>query len=57
MAHNRLDQLKEAIRKRVHDDYQSSLADGRRQRAATFKPGKGKGSYRRRPKHAKGGDQ
>jgi hypothetical protein len=31
----------------------AELADGRRQRAQTFRPKKGKGSYVRKPKHTK----
>lgn len=41
-----------AIARRVlHEQYARDMAEGRRQRATTFRPKKGRGSYTRRRKH------
>lgn len=41
-------------RRAQHEAYVAALRDGRKQRAHTFTPKKGKGSYRRTPKHRNG---
>ena len=40
-----------AARKAEREARLAAMRDGRRQRAAVFKPRKGKGAYRRRAKH------
>ena len=44
-------QILDSARKKAREDYLSALRDGRKQRANTFKPSKGKGSYSRKSKH------
>lgn len=46
-----VDQAAEA-RRSTHEDYVFAMSEGRRQRAITFRPKKGKGSYTRKRKHA-----
>lgn len=43
-------QIVDAARQKMREDYLESLRDGRKQRAQTFKPKKGKGSYDRKNK-------
>lgn len=41
-----------AIARRIlHEQYVQDMREGRRQRAATFRAKRGRGSYRRKPKH------
>lgn len=39
------------VRRATSSAYRTDMADGRRQRATTFRSAKGKGSYSRKPKH------
>lgn len=39
------------IQPKWRDQQVAALRDGRKNRAATFQPKKGKGSYTRKPKH------
>ena len=45
--------ITEVARRQERQRRLEALADGRRQRAQTFRPKKGKGSYRRRGRHRK----
>jgi hypothetical protein len=52
--HNRISdtEFQRRVERRLeHEAYVHDLAEGRRQRAVTFTPSKGKGSYTRRTKH------
>lgn len=44
------------VRKQVADEKRAAMASGVVRRAQTFRTTKGKGSYRRRPKHDIKGD-
>lgn len=48
------DNTRAGVRRGVRDDYVFAMSEGRRQRAATFKAKKGKGSYTRQSKHKEG---
>lgn len=52
-----VDRTVKASRKARRKAYVEALREGRRERAHTFTPKRGKGSYRRRPKHRGGGDE
>lgn len=52
MKGKKVKRLLDEVRARTNrDNYVDNLRDGRKQRAVTFKPGKGKGSYKRKTKH------
>lgn len=45
------DEVRRANRRAAWERSAAAMAEGRTQRAVTFRPKKGPGAYRRRPKH------